>query len=285
MESNNDIMNTPVLETPEASSSTSTIKSVLTNPITYGVLAVFLAVYGPKITTKLPKPVVKTLNNNFFRFIIIALIAYLGTKDLQLSLILAIGFLLILSLAMTQDVTENFESYKNENFNNMINNYNTYVTEGFESNKDSKKMKDDKTDVEVKREFRDNINMTKDILEMCKNKTVGKDKLTDEQKDRLKDFFEEECGKLHKNKTYKDDEHKETPKKDSEVKKNEKTTVGDAVGNLINAMSTDKKDKKEKFETMEEENVENYENYQESGLESYENYLNNTINSYKFNYA
>jgi hypothetical protein len=80
----------------------------------------------------------------------------------------------------------------------------------------------------------------------------------------------------------KDEVRKETPKKDREVKKEEKATVGEAVGNLINAMSSDKK---EKFETMEEENVENYENYQESGLESYENYLNNTINSYKFNYA
>lgn len=278
-----DIMNTtPVLETPEASSTTSTVKSILTNPITYGILAVFLAVYGPKITTKLPSPVVKTLNNNFFRFIIIALIAYLGTKDLQLSLILAIGFLLILSLAMTQDVTENFESYKNENFNNMVNNYNTYVTEGFESNKESNKKKDSKNDVEVKREFRDNINSIRKTLKNCKN-TENMDHLSSEQRLRLKDFFEEECGKLNKEMAFsKDEVRKETPKKDREVKKEEKATVGEAVGNLINAMSSDKK---EKFETMEEENVENYENYQESGLESYENYLNNTINSYKFNYA
>merc|ERR1712178_277508 len=57
------------------------------NPILYGVIAIFLTMYGPRLQPKLPESIRNLFNNNYFRFLVIVLIAFLSSKNLQLSLI------------------------------------------------------------------------------------------------------------------------------------------------------------------------------------------------------
>ena len=78
------------------------------NPVLYGVVAMFLAMYGPRLHPRLP-PVVRNLfNNNMFRFAVILLVIYMSNKNLQMALVVAIGFLLVTSIATSLDIDEHF---------------------------------------------------------------------------------------------------------------------------------------------------------------------------------
>ena len=92
------------------------IKRLTSNPMLYGLLSMFLSMYGPRLSPKLP-PVVKDMfNNKYFRFCIILLITYLTSKNLQLALIVSIGFCLITSYTNSKDVEETFLSEIRENY-------------------------------------------------------------------------------------------------------------------------------------------------------------------------
>ena len=92
------------------------IKRLTSNPMLYGLLSMFLSMYGPRLSPKLP-PVVKDMfNNKYFRFCIILLITYLTSKNLQLALIVSIGFCLITSYTNSKDVEETFLSEIQENY-------------------------------------------------------------------------------------------------------------------------------------------------------------------------
>ena len=46
----------------------SSMDNILSNPTSYGLLALFLGIYGPRLHPKLP-PIIRDLfNNNVFRF-------------------------------------------------------------------------------------------------------------------------------------------------------------------------------------------------------------------------
>lgn len=88
------------------------------SPILYGLIAMFLAVYGPRLHPALPASVRNLFNNSIFRFIVIVIIIYISSRDLYISLIIAIGFLVVISLANMIDIRENFMIYNQsvENF-------------------------------------------------------------------------------------------------------------------------------------------------------------------------
>ena len=93
-------------------------KKFTNNDIIYAVIALVLAMYGPRLQPKLPEFFNKLFNNNYFRFSVILLIAYLSNKNLQLSLIIAIAFCLVLSLVNSYDIKEKFNiDYNEENEN------------------------------------------------------------------------------------------------------------------------------------------------------------------------
>ena len=92
-----------------------TFEKFINKDIIYAIIALFLAMYGPRLHPKLPEFINKLFNNNYFRFCVILLIAYLSNKNLQLSLIIAVGFCLILSLANSNDIIEKFNIDYNEN--------------------------------------------------------------------------------------------------------------------------------------------------------------------------
>ena len=86
------------------------IKNLLENPILYAILAIFLAVYGPRLHPRLPKNVRALFNSTWFRTLVILLIAFLSSHNLQLSLLIALAFLLIYMLVDASDIREHFAS-------------------------------------------------------------------------------------------------------------------------------------------------------------------------------
>lgn len=84
------------------------MESILSNPVTYGVVAIFLGMYGPRLHPRLPAVVKDLFNVPLFRFAVIALIIYMSNRDLTMSLIITIAFLVVLSIANSQDMQEEF---------------------------------------------------------------------------------------------------------------------------------------------------------------------------------
>lgn len=94
------------------------LQDLQNSPMVYGLLAVFLSLYGPRLHPKLPSSVRDLFNNNYFRFAIILLITYLSTRNLQAALVITISFCLILSFTNSQEVEAEIEEQFKENFSN-----------------------------------------------------------------------------------------------------------------------------------------------------------------------
>lgn len=84
------------------------LESATAMPFLYGFLAMFLTMYGPRLHPRLPPMVRDMFNNNIFRFGVILLVVFLSNNNLQMALIVAIGFLLVTSIATSLDVEEHF---------------------------------------------------------------------------------------------------------------------------------------------------------------------------------
>jgi hypothetical protein len=84
------------------------LTQVLQNPYLMASLKVALMLYASQIAPKLPTVVQNTFANTFVKIIAIAMIAYLAEIDLQLSIILAIVFVLSTNLLSGRSVFESF---------------------------------------------------------------------------------------------------------------------------------------------------------------------------------
>jgi len=82
----------------------------------YGILAIFIALYGPRLYPIIPKEIRQIFNNNMFRFIMILVIIYTTDKDISMALIIAIAFLIIMSLSNAQDIKEDIKENIREKF-------------------------------------------------------------------------------------------------------------------------------------------------------------------------
>ena len=94
------------------------VDRLLTSPVLYGLVSLTLGMYGPRLSPKLPQPVKDLFNNKYFRFAVILLITFLSSNNLQLAVIITIGFCLITSYANSMDVEENFLNEYRENYSN-----------------------------------------------------------------------------------------------------------------------------------------------------------------------
>lgn len=82
--------------------------SSINEGIVYGVAAMLIAFYGPRLHPKLPLTIRNLFNNSAFRFIVLLLIAYLSMKDIKSALLVSVLFLVITSLSSTQEIEEKF---------------------------------------------------------------------------------------------------------------------------------------------------------------------------------
>uniref|UniRef100_A0A6C0EJL5 Uncharacterized protein n=1 Tax=viral metagenome TaxID=1070528 RepID=A0A6C0EJL5_9ZZZZ len=74
------------------------------NPIILSVLSIFLVMYGPRLQPGLPPSIMVLFNNNLFRFIVMVLIAYLSSRNLQVAMLLSLALCLISSMSSTQEM-------------------------------------------------------------------------------------------------------------------------------------------------------------------------------------
>ena len=78
--------------------SESQIKTVMRNPYVYGLLNIVLILYSCLIAPKLPKNVLQLLDNTFVKIGVVFLIAYMSNKNISVSLMIAIGFVVTIQL-------------------------------------------------------------------------------------------------------------------------------------------------------------------------------------------
>lgn len=90
--------------------------TLFTNPIFYGLIAVFLGVYGPHLHPRLPDSIRRLFEQSWFRFAVILLVTFVSTKDLTLALLISIAFVLLLSTFHNQQVHETFMIRVTERF-------------------------------------------------------------------------------------------------------------------------------------------------------------------------
>lgn len=82
--------------------------SSMNEGIVYGLAAMLIAFYGPRLHPKLPTTVRNLFNNSAFRFVVLLLIAYLSMRDIKSALLVTILFLIMTSLSTTQEIEEKF---------------------------------------------------------------------------------------------------------------------------------------------------------------------------------
>ena len=83
------------------------------NPILYAVISIFLVMYGPRLQPKLPDSLRDLFNNNIVRFLVILLITYTSSKNMQIALLLSIAFSLLTSMSTTQEMYLDFGKLTN----------------------------------------------------------------------------------------------------------------------------------------------------------------------------
>ena len=121
-----------------------TLNTVMDNPLVVGIIAIAITMYGPRLSPKLPDPIRQAFNSAVFRFLILALIIFVGFRDIRMSLVIAILFVILMSIVNQENIKEDFRQQVNEYYAN-YNLYNKRNMEHFE-NKDVEDDTDQDTD-------------------------------------------------------------------------------------------------------------------------------------------
>ena len=94
------------------------LRFVNSNVYASTIIGLFLVLYGGLAKPKLPSFIRNLFNNPIFRVLILALIMYRGNKNPQLSIMLAVAFVITLNLVSEQETIEkitNWNLSQNEN--------------------------------------------------------------------------------------------------------------------------------------------------------------------------
>lgn len=83
----------------------------------FGVLSLFLALYGPRLQPKLPNAIRKLFSNSVFRGVILFLVVFLAGKNMGASLTITVIFLVVMGiLQQTKMLSDVNEFFVNERF-------------------------------------------------------------------------------------------------------------------------------------------------------------------------
>lgn len=123
-------------------------ESLIKNTWLFGVLSLFLAMYGPRLQPELPNELRNLFNNPLFRGLIIFLIIYLSERNMATALVITVVFIITINLLTTSNILENVKkTLMNERYNNYGKPLNTcsLYTEGkvphYSSNSDDEPLK------------------------------------------------------------------------------------------------------------------------------------------------
>jgi hypothetical protein len=89
----------------------STINYSLANPYIMAIVKVGLALYAAQIAPKTPEYLQVWFQNTYVKLIAIATIAYLGEKDIQLAILIAIVYVFGMNLLSGRGILESFSEY------------------------------------------------------------------------------------------------------------------------------------------------------------------------------
>ena len=92
------------------------------NTIIFGLIALFVTLYGVRLSPKLPDPVLKLFENKVFRAVVIFFIVYMADHDIHVSLLVTIAFMIITNSLQNSNMFETFlQNYERnmEGFNNL----------------------------------------------------------------------------------------------------------------------------------------------------------------------
>jgi len=84
-------------------------KILVQNTYLFSILSIFLVVYGPRLQPKLPVSLRNLFNNAVFRAVILFLISYLSSTNIQSSITITIIFLITINLLHTNNILETFQ--------------------------------------------------------------------------------------------------------------------------------------------------------------------------------
>jgi hypothetical protein len=116
------------------------MKELLNNPLIFGLVIMFVVMYGPRLSPNLPSPIRSLFDFGLFKFLVMAMVVYLGSYDIRLSLLVAIVFVIIMDVIGQENTKEDYKNQLTEYYAN----YNLYgierpATEHFANSKPSKK--------------------------------------------------------------------------------------------------------------------------------------------------
>jgi hypothetical protein len=90
-------------------------QNIVQNTFLFGVLVLFIALYGPRLQPLLPHSVRNLFDNTAFRAFIIFLIVFFASSNSAVSLTLMVAYLVVMQLVqmshLTEKFRENFEMY------------------------------------------------------------------------------------------------------------------------------------------------------------------------------
>jgi hypothetical protein len=86
------------------------LQTLLANPYVASGLSLFLALYAGLARPQLPDFIARAFENPVFRVAVLFLIAYMGNKNVQVSLMVAVAFVVTMNLLNEQRVAEGFMS-------------------------------------------------------------------------------------------------------------------------------------------------------------------------------
>lgn len=130
---------------------TNLLNTLMENPLVIGLISIAVTVYGPRLSPKLPAFITNAFNSSLFRFGVLLIIIFIGNRDIRVSMVLAILFMILLSIVNHQNIKEDFEHQINEYYVN----YNLFQTREHMSNNGSPEMEDEETNPHVLVEYFD----------------------------------------------------------------------------------------------------------------------------------
>lgn len=99
------------------------VLKLLENQYVMGSVTLFIVLYGALVKPELPNFLKELMKNDIFRLFYIFLIAYIGNKNLILSIVIAFIFIVLFGLLNELEVQETFENIENisENLDSELN--------------------------------------------------------------------------------------------------------------------------------------------------------------------
>ena len=109
-------MMSPVLKTLKQYASP---ENLIKSTWLFGLLSLFLAMYGARLQPKLPNELRNLFNNPLFRGLIIFLVIYLSERNMAAALVITVIFTITINLLTTSNILENVKNaLVREKYNN-----------------------------------------------------------------------------------------------------------------------------------------------------------------------